>query len=209
MNIGILGSGDVGKSLGAGFVERGDEVMLGTRDPAKLKDWQAAHPSAKVGSFAETAQFGDLVVLSTNAAGAIHAIELAGKNAFDGKIVIDTTNPVEFDAKGPHLTVAGNDSMGERVQAALSGARVVKAFNTVGAALMVKPSFKYGPPSMFIAGNDDAAKGAVSEIVRDFGWDVVDLGGIEASRMLEAMCLAWIVYAVRNQGRNHAFKLLR
>lgn len=209
MKIGILGSGDVAKSLANGFIKRGDAVMLGTRDASKLAEWQKEHAGARVGSFAQTAAFGEIVVLATFGMATESAIEQAGPQTFAGKIVIDTTNPLRFDEAGIHLAINGNDSLGERVQKALPGARVVKAFNTVGNQYFVEPKFAGGPPSMFVAGNDGAAKNDVAAIVQGFGWESVDLGGIESSRYLEAMCMAWLVYGVRTGTWHHAFKLLR
>jgi 8-hydroxy-5-deazaflavin:NADPH oxidoreductase len=210
MKIGILGSGDVAKTLGAGFVSRGDEVMLGTRDVAKLTDWLSEHPKTRAGSFEDAATFGEIVVLATLGAATIGIIDAVGAAPFAGKVVIDATNPLRFDEAGPHLSVGFDDSLGEQVQRAIPRARVVKAFNTVGSQHMVHPDFQGGPPTMFVAGNDDAAKRTVQQILKDFGWDVADLGGIESSRYLEPMCLAWLVYGIRNGGGwHHAFKLLR
>lgn len=209
MKIGILGSGDVARSLAAGFLERGDDVMLGTRDPEKLAQWLDEHAKARVGSFADAAAFGEIVVLALLGSAVVSVIEQAGAHAFDGKVVIDATNPLKFGESGPQLFVGFDDSLGERVARALPNARVVKAFNTVGAPEMVRPSFDGGPPSMFVAGDDAAAKQTVSDILRDFQWDVVDLGGIESARYLEPMCMAWVVFGIRRNAWHHAFKLLR
>lgn len=209
MKIGILGSGDVAQALASGFLSRGDSVMLGTRDASKLADWQKANPAAHIGSFKDTAAFGEVVVFATLGSALESVIVSAGKNAFDGKVVIDATNPLRMGETGPELSVGFSDSLGERVQRALPNARVVKAFNTVGSAYMVHPQFDGGPPSMFVAGNDAAAKTTVTAILHDFGWDVADLGGIESARYLEPMCMAWVAYG-RNTGTwHHAFKLLR
>jgi len=139
----------------------------------------------------------------------ILAINLAGLSNFDGKVVIDTTNPLDFSSGGPQLSVGFDDSLGERVQRWLPKARVVKAFNTVGNAFMFKPEFPGGPPTMFIAGNDEESKRLVSQVCDAFGWDVSDLGGIESSRYLEPMCMAWVVHGIRSKSWNHAFKLLK
>jgi 8-hydroxy-5-deazaflavin:NADPH oxidoreductase len=209
MKVGILGSGDVAKSLAHGFLSRGHEVMLGTRDASKLADWQKQNFNGRTGSFSDAASFGEIVALATFGMATESAIEQAGTGSFDGKVVIDATNPLSFDEKGPHLSVVGDDSLGERVQRKLPNARVVKAFNTVGNQHFVDPRFEGGPPSMFVAGDDDAAKGAVAKILESFGWESVDLGGIESSRYLEAMCMAWVIYGVRTGTFHHAFKLLR
>jgi predicted dinucleotide-binding enzyme len=210
VKVGILGSGDVGKALARGFIMLGHEVKIGSREPEKLAGFVAAEGErASAGTFAETAKFGDLLVLATLGNAAQSAIEMAGKSNFDNKVLIDTTNPLDFSAGAPRLSVGFNDSLGEQVQRLLPNARVVKAFNTVGNAHMVNPDFPNGPPTMFLAGNDDESKRLVSQVCEQFGWDVSDLGGIESSRYLEPMCMAWVVYGIRTGGWNHAFKLLR
>jgi predicted dinucleotide-binding enzyme len=210
VKVGVLGSGDVGKVLAGGFLKLGHAVRIGSRSPEKLKDWAAgAGDGASTGTFAEAAQFGDIIVLATHGEGTQSAIEMAGTDSFDGKVVIDATNPLEFSTGGPQLSIGFNDSLGERVQRWLPKARVVKAFNTVGNAHMIHPQFPSGPPTMFIGGNDADAKKLVTQICEEWGWDVADLGGIEASRYLEPMCMAWVVYGIRSGSWNHAFKLLR
>jgi len=210
VRIGVLGSGDVGRVLAAGFVSLGHEVMIGSRDPEKLRSWaDAAGSHASCGTFEETARFGDILVLATLGVATPEVIRLAGTGNFDGKVVIDATNPLEFSSGGPQLSVGHTDSLGEQVQRLIPAARVVKAFNTVGNAHMVNPQFAGGPPDMFLCGNDEGAKKIVAQICGAFGWGVVDLGGIESSRYLEPMCMAWVVYGIRNKSWNHAFKLLR
>jgi len=209
MKIGILGSGDVAKSLARGFLSHGYEVMLGTRDAAKLAPWlKEQHPSAHVGSFEQTASFGEIVAIATLGTATLSAIEQAGPRNFAGKVVIDTTNPLSFGDKKIQLAIGFDDSLGERVQRALPKARVVKAFNTVGNQYFVDPQFDGGPPTMFIAGNDDAAKNEVVKILQSFGWESADLGGIESSRYLEPMCMAWLAYGAHSGTWHHAFKLL-
>lgn len=209
MKVGILGSGDVAKALGSGFLSRGHDTMLGTRDASKLAPWQKEHPGAKVGSFADAAAFGELIAIATFGMAAEAAIEQAGVQNFAGKVVIDATNPLRFDDSGLHLAIGFDDSLGERVQRALPDARVVKAFNTVGNQFFVDPKFDAGPPTMFIAGNDESAKRAITELLRTFGWDAADLGGIETSRYLEPICMAWVAYGAAVGSWHHAFKLLR
>jgi 8-hydroxy-5-deazaflavin:NADPH oxidoreductase len=209
VKIGILGSGQVAQALGSGFLSRGYEVMMGTRDPAKLAEWRNDHPKARVGSFAEAASFGEIDVLATLGEATVEIVTGVGADRFAGKVVIDATNPLRFDDKGPHLNIGFDDSQGERVQRALPQALVVKAFNMVGNAYMVDPKFNGGPPTMLVAGNDDGAKKAVVDILTSFGWESADLGGIESSRYLEAMCMAWVLYGMQTQTWHHAFKLLR
>src|SRR5437867_983782 len=183
MKIGILGTGDVGTALGKGFASLGNEVKMGSRDPAgeKLKAWIAVAGSrASGGTFAETAAFGEVVVLATLWTGTENVIRLAGPQNLSGKIVIDATNPLLFREGGPpSLALGHTDSGGEQVQRWLPQARVVKAFNIVGHAHMVNPNFPGGPPDMLICGNDASAKKAVTDILKSFGWTTIDIGGIE------------------------------
>ena len=210
IRMGILGSGDVGRALAAGFAALGHDVRVGSRDPRKLDAWkESAGPHVTTGTFAEAARFGDILVLATLGIATEEAIRLAGIEAFDGKVVIDTTNPLDFSqGVPPTLTIGHTDSLGEVIQRLLPRARVVKAFNTVGNALMVNPQFPERP-DMFICGNDDDAKTIVAQICEHFGWGVIDLGGIESSRYLEPMCLVWVLHGFRSGTWTHAFKLLR
>lgn len=208
--VGILGSGVVGKALGAGFLALGHEVMIGSREPDKLKPWvNAAGPGASAGTFEQAVRFGQMIVLATLGTGTENAIHLAGANNFIAKVVIDTTNPLDFSKGAPQLSIGHTDSLGERVQRALPGAWVVKAFNTVGSPLMINPQLSGGPPDMFICGDDDRAKNKVSEVCKDFGWGVIDIGGIQGSRHLEPMCMVWVLYGMRAKTWTHAFKMLR
>jgi 8-hydroxy-5-deazaflavin:NADPH oxidoreductase len=209
VRIGIIGSGDVGRALAAGFAGLGHDVKIGSRDPQKLVDWAAtAGPHVSTGTFAEAAEFGDILVLATLGVATQEAIRLAGIDAFDGKVVIDTTNPLDFGDGTPRLAIGHTDSLGEVIQRLLSRARVVKAFNTVGNTLMVNPQLPGGPPDMFLCGNDEDAKKIVAQICKHFGWGVIDVGGIESSRHLEPMCMVWVLHGVRSGTWTHAFKLL-
>ena len=212
MRVGILGTGDVGRALGTGFVTIGHEVRIGSRQATNEKAvaWaQEAGAKASAGSFAEAAGFGEIVVLATLGVETESALKLAGLDKLRGKVVIDATNPLDFSGGTAKLAVSGNDSGGERVQRLLPDAHVVKAFNTVGNKFMFRPDFPGGPPDMFIAGNTAHAKQTVAGILRDFGWGVVDVGGIESSRYLEAMCMVWVLASMRVNNWNHAFKFLR
>lgn len=213
MKIGILGTGNVGKALGNGFIALGHEVKMGSRDAQNEKALSWASTSginASAGTFAEAAEFGDVIVLALNWPGSENAIRLAGPENFAGKVVIDAINPLIFEpAKGPALGIGHTDSAGEQAQRWLPSAHVVKAFNIIGYAHMFKPDFPCGPPDMFICGNDAAAKQTVTGILKDFGWPAIDIGGIEGSRLLEPMCVLWVGYAFKTGSGNHAFKLLR
>lgn len=213
MNIGVLGTGDVGRALGKAFLTLGHDVKMGSRSAANEKAvaWAAEMgPKASNGTFAEAAAFGEIVILATLGAANEEALQSAGPEHFRGKLLIDTTNPLDFGGgMPPRLAVSGTDSGGERVQRFLPDARVVKAFNTVGSPFMFRPDFPGGPPDMFIAGNDEGAKAQVAAILSDFGWGMIDVGGIESSRYLEPMCLVWVISALKTNNWNQAFKMLR
>jgi predicted dinucleotide-binding enzyme len=213
MQIGILGSGEVGQTLGLGFAQLGHEVKIGTREPGsdKLKPWLAkAGKRASTGSFEETARFADLAVLATSWNGTQAAIELAQPGNLARKVVMDVTNPIVSEPGKPkRLALGHTDSGGEQVQRWLPHSKVVKAFNTVGSAHMVNPQFPNGPPDMFICGDDASAKQAVATLCKNFSWGVVDAGGIEGARLLEPMCLLWLVHGLQSGRWNHAFKLLQ
>ena len=211
MQIGILGSGEVGQSLGLGFIKLGHDVKLGSRDPAKLKSWVArAGRHGSTGTPEETARFADIAVLATAWAGTESALQLANAaTALAGKVVMDVTNPLTTEGGKLRLMLAHTDSGVEQVQRWLPQSKVVKAFNTVGHAQMVDPKFAGGPPDMFICGDDASAKQVVAGFCKSFGWGVVDAGGIDASRLLEPLCILWVEYGTRSKTWNHAFKLLR
>jgi 8-hydroxy-5-deazaflavin:NADPH oxidoreductase len=212
MQIGILGSGGVAEALGAGFLKLGHDVKLGSRDPKKLQPWlDKAGKHASAGSFEETARFADIAVLASLWTGTENLLKLAGAPAtLAGKLVIDVTNPLIYETgKMPRLALGHTDSGGEQVQRWLPQSKVVKAFNTVGSAHMVEPKFPGGPPDMFICGDDASAKQVVAGICKNFGWGVVEVGGIEGARLLEPLCILWVEYGLRTQTWNHAFKLLR
>lgn len=200
MRIAILGSGQVGPALARGWGRHGHDVVIGTSRP-EVDGLPVARPEDAVAD-------ADLVVLAVRGDVAVEVVTgLAG--ALDGVVLVDATNPLDFSSGRPGLFVGTTDSLGERVQRAVPAARVVKAFNTVGNALMVDPDLPGGPPTMLLAGDDDAAKQVVAALLRDTGWDAADLGGIEASRWLEAMCMAWTAYGFATGTWTHAFRLLR
>lgn len=211
--VGVLGSGEVGRRLAGGFATRGHEVMIGSRDPAKseLSEWLASDGAGiKADTFRQVAEHGELLVLAVLGNAAEEAIADAGPENFSGKVVIDAMNPLDFSGGfPPKLSIAGEDSLGERVQGALPDARVVKAFNTIGSPYFVDPQFSEGHPTMLIAGDDGDAKRTVGDVLADFGWpDVLDIGGIEGSRELEAICIAWVKIGGVRGSWDHGFKLL-
>ncbi|MBE2227758.1 MAG: NAD(P)-binding domain-containing protein [Ignavibacteria bacterium] len=215
MKVGILGSGAVGKALAIGFTAEGHEVKLGTRDPraAKITEWlSGAGKGITAGTFEDTAKFGEMLVLCPLYRAIDEVIELAGKKNFEGKIVIDTTNPIaeEPPVNGVLKYVkTAEGSACEHIQSMLPNAHVVKAFNSIGSAYMYKPKFEEGQPTMFICGNNDEAKSTVSGILKNFGWDVMDSGGIDASNALEGLCIIWCARGFREGEWSHAFKLLK
>ena len=213
MKIGVLGSGPVGQVLAAGFLKHGHSAMIGTRQPGSdaMRKWLAENPQGAAGTFEQTAKFGDVLVLASLGRAATQVIELAGKANFAGKVLIDTTNPIADAApvKGVlRFTTGPNESLGEQIQALVPEASVVKAFNSVGAARMVNPHYEQGTPTMFLCGDDEAAKGTVSGLIRELGWEPFDCGGIIAARALEPLCMLWCIPGFLHNQWTHAFKLL-
>ena len=211
MKVGILGSGDVAKALARGFIEHGHQVLLGTRDTGKLKDFVAQHSGAQTGSFADAAKFGEVVVLAVKGTVALDALSAAGAANLAGKPVMDATNPIA-DAPPTNgvlkFFTSLDQSLMERLQAAFPDAHFVKAFNSVGNAMMVDPQYKGGKPTMFICGNDDKAKATVRGIVDQFGWETADMGKAEAARAIEPLCMLWCILGFTKNEWTHAFKLL-
>lgn len=210
--IGILGSGVVARSLGAGFLKHGYAVMLGTRDASKLKEWQEnAGKGVLVGSFADAAAFGEVVVLAVAGRVATDAINLAGPAHLNGKVVIDATNPIEaaapLDGVLPYFTQHDRSLM-EQHQNAFPEVRFVKAFSCVGSHLMVNPPFET-KPTMFICGNDATAKATVTPILELFGWEVADMGSATAARAIEPLAMLWCIPGILHNEWAHAFRLMK
>jgi predicted dinucleotide-binding enzyme len=209
MQIGILGSGDVGQTLAAGFAKHGHTVTIGTRDPSKLQHWASQQKNIRVADFAATAKGAEVIVLAVKGNAASAALKGAGD--ISGKIVIDATNPI---ADAPPINgvlkfyTTLDDSQMERLQREFPKARFVKAFNSVGAGKMVNPQYNQGRPTMFICGNDAAAKKIVTQILDQFGWETADMGGVEAARAIEPLCMLWVIRGLRENKFDHAFKLL-
>jgi hypothetical protein len=214
MKIGIVGSGIVGRVLGNAFLQEGYNVMLGSRNPNKdeVVKWKNENENGLTGNFEETTAFGDLIVLSTAGKVIENAVDLAGKNNFTGKIVIDTTNPLDGTPPVNGLLkyfTGPDDSLMERLQNILPEARLVKAFNSVGNAVMYKPGYKGTLPTMFICGNDVEAKTTVSGILQKFGWETEDMGPAAAARVIEPLCILWCIPGFLRNEWTHAFKLLK
>jgi len=212
MKVGVLGSGSVAKTLASGFLKYGHDVTVGSRTPAKLADWAKDNPKGRAGTFSEAAAFGEIVVLAVKGNSAAEALRAAGAANLAGKTVIEATNPLADlpPTNGVlHFYTTLEDSQCERLQREFPDAHFVKAFNSVGAPLMVNPQFAGGKPTMFICGNDDGAKKTVTAILDQFGFETEDLGKVEAARVIEPLCILWCVPGfVRNEWR-HAFKLLK
>lgn len=214
MRIGILGSGDVGRSLGSGFAKKGYDVTIGTRDPRKpeLTKWVKANGGhASVATFAEAAQRGDIVILATHGDATEAILDRVGPEAFAEKLVIDATNPLVFGSRGPPgLFVGTTDSLGERVQRKLPKAKVVKCFNSVNHSMMTNPKTPDGVADMLIAGNDKAAKRQVAKLLKEFGWnDPIDVGGIDGARWLEAWVALWVRIATEQKNWQVALKIVK
>lgn len=210
-NVAIMGTGQVGDALAKGFLTSGFTVMRASRDPSKLEEWKrSAQGEARIGTFAEAAKWGELVVLAVKGTAAESALEQAGVANLAGKIVIDTTNPIADEPPQNGVLryfTNANESLMERLQAKAPQARFVKAFNSVGSMFMFKPSFP-STPAMFICGNDAAAKQEVSAILTTFGWQPVDVGGVEAARPVEALCQLWCAPGFLRNDWAHAFAWL-
>lgn len=212
MRIGILGSGNVGKTLAGGFLTHGHEVMLGSRDPGKLEEWARQNRGVRVGSPEETAKFAEVGVLAVKGTAAAAVVRAAGPANLAGKPLMDATNPL---AEAPPVNgvlrffTSLDDSLMERLQKEFPQIRFVKAFNSVGAVRMVNPAYAAGRPTMFICGNDPPAKALVTRLLDQLGWDSEDMGGTEAARAIEPLCILWCIPGLRHNQWTHAFKLLK
>lgn len=211
MKIGILGSGDVARALARGLVALGHSVQLGTRRPHQLAGFVAELQGASVAGPAEAAAFGDIAVLAVKGTAAAELLASVAA-PLAGKVVIDTTNPI---ADAPPVDgvlqffTGPNDSLMEQLQKAQPALRLVKAFNSVGHACMAQPRFAGGRPTMFIAGDDPAAKALVAGLVEALGWEVADMGSAVAARAIEPLCQLWCIPGFHRNDWVHAFKLLQ
>jgi predicted dinucleotide-binding enzyme len=211
VKIGVIGSGDVGRVLASGFLKHGHEVRIGTREPAKLASWAKANPAGRVVSFPDAANFAEVVVLAVKGTASAEALAAAGADALAGKVVIDATNPIAGAPQNGVLKFFTNldESLMERLQRQFRRAKLVKAFSSVGNARMVNPDFGGVRPTMFICGNDAGAKGLVAKLLDQFGWETEDMGGVEAARAIEPLCMLWCIPGFLRNQWTHAFKLLK
>jgi predicted dinucleotide-binding enzyme len=208
---GVLGSGVVAQVLAKGLKAHGHTVGIGSREPDKLASFRNETGIA-TGTFADVARDAAVIVLAVKGSVARDAIELAGGASLAGTIVIDATNPI---ADAPPVDgvlqffTGPNESLMEQLQRDYPSLRFVKAFNSVGNTSMVNPSFAGGPATMFICGNDAEAKSVVSDLLRQFGWEVADMGTATAARAIEPLCQLWCIPAFREGRSTHAFKLVQ
>jgi predicted dinucleotide-binding enzyme len=197
MRIGVLGTGMVGEAIATKLVTLGHEVRMGARSATneKAAAWAAgAGERASHGTFADAADFGELVFNCTSGVASLDALAQAGAAQLDGKILVDVANPLDFSrGMPPSLTVCNTDSLGERIQRAYPAARLVKALNTTNAAVMVNPSSVPGEHDLFLCGDDAEAKTRVTALLRSFGWRTVhDLGDITGARGMEMILPLWL-----------------
>ena len=207
---GVLGSGEVGRTLAKGLRDLGHDVRIGSRDPTKLADYTAG-TKIPAGTFAEVAKWAEALVLSVKGTGAEDAIRQAGLENLSGKLIVDTTNPIadQPPQEGVLKYFTGPDeSLMERLQKVAPRARFVKAFNSVGSGSMIKPRYAAGKPTMFYCGDDAAARAEVGRILEQLGWESADMGTSVAARAIEPLAILWCIPGFRENRWNHAFKLL-
>lgn len=199
MHIGVLGTGTVGRTLAQALVDRGHEVRMGSRAAGNEKavEWaDASGPLASEGSFADAAAFGELIVNATAGTASLAVLDAAGAEQLAGKVLLDVSNPLDFsNGMPPTLSVCNDESLGEQLQRAHPEVKVVKALNTVTASVMVEPGLVPGTHTMFMCGDDDAAKGQVRLLLEQFGWparSVLDLGNIAGARGMEMYLPLWL-----------------
>ncbi|MBK7856829.1 MAG: NAD(P)-binding domain-containing protein [Bacteroidetes bacterium] len=210
---GILGSGMVGITLANGLKKYGYDVMIGTNDTSKHEKIKSkTNGNITIGTFEEVAKHGSIIILAVKGNAASEALKKAGYENLSGKTIIDATNPIA-DAPPVNgvlkfITTLDNSLM-EQLQKEVPAANFVKAFNSVGNALMVNPDYGNVKPTMFICGNNEASKKEAKEILDLFGWETEDMGTAEAARAIEPLCMLWCIPGFKNNQWNHAFKLLK
>jgi len=199
MNIGVLGTGMVGRTIASRLVGLGYEVKMGSREAGneKAREWaQEAGSKAGEGSFADAAAFGELVFNCTAGEHSIAALERADASNLAGKILVDVANVLDFSGgRPPAVGLGTKDSLGEQIQRSFPEAKVVKALNTMNCDVMVDPTKVPGDHDVFICGEDEDAKAQVARVLREFGWPaehIVDLGGISAARGTEGYVALWL-----------------
>ncbi len=227
IQVGILGTGAVGRTIGSRLTELGHHVMIGTRDVSKTMakternqyggppfgEWHKQHRNIHVGSFAETAAFGEIIFNCTSGSGALDALRSANPQNLKGKTVVDISNPLDFSKGMPPTLIpqyTNTNSLAEEIQKAFPGANIVKALNIVNCEVMVDAKKTNGDPTMFIAGNNSQAKDEVRDILTQFGWnDVIDLGDITGARGMEMLLPVWLRIWASTQNGYFGFKIVR
>jgi predicted dinucleotide-binding enzyme len=210
--VGIIGSGDVGKTLAKGFLKHGYQVAIGSDHTEKLAEFKSENPQIETATFEQAAQSGDIVVLCVKGTVAEQIIEKV-KRHLSGKTVIDTTNPIA-DAPPQNgvlkFFTSLDESLMERLQKIAPDAQFVKALNSIGSGLMINPNFGDNTkPTMFICGNNEDAKKKVYEILEEFGFEIEDMGKAESARAIEPLCILWCIPGFHRNEWTHAFKLLK
>jgi len=210
MNIGVLGAGVTGQTIGTKLIQLGHEVMLGSRDEANppAVAWaKDAGQHALYGTFMNAASFGEIIFNCTLGLASLNALQMAGAENLKGKVLVDTANPIDRSTDRWTLTVSNTDSLGEQIQRAFPETKVVKTLNTVNANVMVDPAKLLERTHVFVSGNDIEAKATVVRILRDwFGWkEIIDLGGIESARSVEMYVLLW--HSLRNAISSQRFNI--
>ena len=212
-NIGILGSGIVGTTLADGFIKYGSKVMIGTRSPQKLDEWnEKSVENGSIGSFQETASFGEIVILAVKGTAAMDALKSLDPGSIEGKTVIDATNPISDTPPENgvlNFFTDANKSLMEELQNEFPSANFVKAFSSIGSAHMINPDFGNEKPTMFIGGNSESAKAEVKEILDLFGFETEDMGPAESARAIEPLCILWCIPGFQKNQWSHAFRLLK
>lgn len=225
MNIAVLGTGMVGRTMAAGLAGLGHTVTIGTRDPevtlarsgmdamgnSSFAVWAAENRGIEVSSFAGAAAGAGFVVNATSGGVSLDALALAGAENLNGKVILDIANPLDFShGMPPTLSVKDTDSLAEQIQRAYPGARVVKSLNTLNAGLMTKPGLLADPGTVFVSGNDAEAKATVTGLLKDFGHqDVIDLGDITTARAAEMLMPVWLRLWGALGTPNFNFKIVR
>ncbi|MBL7803232.1 MAG: NAD(P)-binding domain-containing protein [Saprospiraceae bacterium] len=214
MKIAILGTGMVGATIGSKLIELGHEVCMGSRtaDNEKAAAFVAKNgPKASQGTFADAAAFGEVVFNCTKGEHTLDALQQAGAANLDGKTLIDIANPLDFsNGMPPSLFVCNTDSLGEQIQRAFPGVRVVKTLNIVNCEVMVDAARSGGDPTMFVSGNDAGAKAQASDFLKTFGWnDIIDLGDITTARGTEQLLPIWVRTWMATGNGHFAFKIVR
>jgi 8-hydroxy-5-deazaflavin:NADPH oxidoreductase len=225
--IGILGTGSVGQSIAGKLAELGYEVTVGTRDVSKTRanrertpmggppfsEWHKMHQKVKLETFGDAARSGEIMFMCTNGSATLDVLQQAGPNNFSGKTVIDISNPLDFSRGMPPSLLPGltnTNSLGEEVQKALPQAYVVKTLNIVSSEVMVNAKKSGGDPTMFVAGNNPAAKAEAAGILKQFGWsDIIDLGDISGARGMEMLLPIWLRTWGATKTGNFGFKIVR